>query len=187
MGTGPSHPCSLCAKKPPPFGETAAWGVFEGKLKTAVHKLKYGRNLALLPPLENFFLAACREKFNNGEGFSAVVPVPCHISGLRARGFDLPALLARKVAKEWNVPFKPFALRKMKSGVKMAGRGLKERRHLAAGLYGTAERVEGKILLVDDVITSTLTLRAAARGLRRGGAKEVCAAALARTPLSPSR
>lgn len=184
-GVGSSHPCSLCVKKPPPFVEAKVHGLFEGKLREAILRFKYGQNMALRSTLEGMILKVCREGWPQGGGFSTVVPVPCHSQVLRRRGFDLPALLARSVAKEWGIEWRPFALRKLDSRVRMAGLDLKARRLAAAGLYAVSERVSGRVLLVDDVVTSTVTARAAARCLRRGGASEVAVAALARTGLSP--
>lgn len=184
-GVGPSHPCSLCLKKPPAFTETHAFGLFEGKLREAILRFKYGGNMALRSTLEGMALGVCHSAWPEGGRFSAVAPVPCHPEVLRRRGFDLPALLARAVAAEWGIEWRPFALKKLDSKVRMAGLNLKSRRAAAAGLYAVEERVTGRVLLVDDVVTSTVTARAAARCLKRGGASEVAVVALARTGLSP--
>ena len=186
-GTGPSHACSLCAKRPPPFVATRALGHFDGSLRQAIRQFKYHGNLALRNALLELFTTMCLSEWGEKGAFDAVTPVPCHREDLVKRGFDLPALLSRKVAKSWGVPWRPDALIKTRPGVGMAGLTLKERTRAVAGLYRKGQRVSGRVLLVDDVITSTATVRAAARGLLRAGAVEVFVAALARTPTAPQR
>ena len=129
----------------------------------------------------------CRRAWGEAPPFSCVVPVPCHPSGLRRRGFDLPALLARRASEELRVPFRPLLLEKVHGGVRMAGLGLRQRRVAVRGLYRARGEASGTVLLVDDVVTTTHTLRASARALRGAGAEAVCVAALARTPVTPLR
>lgn len=178
-GVGPSHPCSLCESRPPAFSASVAAGRFDGALKDAIHSFKYGRDAALKNPLLELFAASLSQL--DGK-FSSVVPVPCHPLTLRKRGFDLPALLARRAAKVLGAAWEPQALRKISHLAKMAGVSFRERKRVAAGLYLPAKKLSGRVLLVDDVMTSTITARAAARALQRAGAKEVVVAALGRTP-----
>lgn len=178
-GVGPSHACSLCESRPPAFTASVAAGRFEGALKDGVHRFKYGGDATLKKPLTELFAASLGDL--RGE-FSFSVPVPCHPVTLRKRGFDLPALLSRRAAGVLGAAWEPGALRKTSFTAKMAGVSFRERKRVAVGLYVPAKRVSGRVLLVDDVVTSTITVRAAARALKRAGATEVVVAALGRTP-----
>lgn len=182
-GAGPSHPCAQCLKKPPPFQRAAVYGRYEGSLKDAVVAFKYGKNLFVRAALEGLFLNHCREVWGERPDFSAVVTVPCHPRTLHRRGLDLPALLARRAALAWKLPWRPDALQKTRDGVHMAALGLDKRREAARTLFAPRRKLSGKVLLVDDVVTTTASLRAAARACLAAGAGEVEAAALARTPL----
>lgn len=186
-GEGPSHPCSLCAKRPPAFSATVAAAVFDQTARKAVTDLKYGNNLTLINPLKELFWRALREGFGPEPGFSMAVPVPCHRETLVGRGFDLPALLAKRAAKGYGIPWRPRLLVKTRAKVRMAGMRLKGRRQAVSGLYRASGKAYGRVLLVDDVVTSTSTIRAAARQLLKAGAEEVCVAALARTRMAPRR
>lgn len=184
-GVGPSHPCSLCASRPPAFSASYARSTFDGPLKDAIHRMKYGGDFPLAKSLERLFLQGVGSAFGTNPGFSAVVPVPCHPDTLKKRGFDLPALLARRAAKLFDAKWRPRALAKTRADARMAGISVKDRKRVAAGLYLHKEKVTGRVLLVDDVVTSTITVRAAARALKRAGADEIIVAALARTPAPP--
>jgi predicted amidophosphoribosyltransferase len=96
-------------------------------------------------------------------------------------------MLARRAAEELKIPFRPRLLEKVRGGERMAGLGLRQRRVAVRGLYRARGKVSGPVLLVDDVVTTTHTLRASARALRGAGAEEVHVAALARTPIGPLR
>ena len=184
-GAGPAHPCSHCRKNPPAYTRIVAGGLFSGGMKNAVTGLKYGGNLTLLSPLEKIFAEMTVERISAMGPFDSVVPIPCGLISLRKRGFDLPAILARRAAKALGTRWRPRLLMRTRAGTRMAGLGLKERKAAVRGLYRAGEKAWGRVLLVDDVITSTLTVRAAARSLKRAGAEEVIVAALARTPLAP--
>lgn len=118
-----------------------------------------------------------------GVSFDAVVPVPCHLSTLRRRGAGLPALLARAVAREAGAPWRPVALEKVRAVPELVGLDAKRRAAAVRGAYRPREPLDGVVLLVDDVVTSTATARACAEACREAGALGVCVLALARTPL----
>lgn len=185
-GEGAPHPCPSCQKKAPPFAMAVAWGAFGGTLREAIHAVKYRRELVVRGVLGELFLEACEGQWGQGEGFDAVVPVPCHGSALAERGFSLPAMLAKRVASRWKVELRLRALEKTRAGEKMAGLGLAQRRVAVRGLYRAREKLAGRVLLVDDVLTSLSTVKACTLALRKAGASEVCVAALARAEVDPS-
>ncbi len=183
-GGGPDHPCPRCAADPPPFDGLRAWGPYRGALLEAIQRFKYGGDLALRRLLEDLAVAAARR----GPALPrpvAVVPVPCTGRTLARRGFDLPALLARRVAQELGVPWRPEAVRKRPDAPDLVGMGAAERARATRRAFVPAEPLCGTVLLVDDVVTTTATVRAATRACLAAGAGRVTVLALARTPLEP--
>jgi ComF family protein len=98
----------------------------------------------------------------------------------RQRGFDQAELVARQVARQLGRPCRRL-LERAPDPTPQTGRDRAER------LHGPDFRAHPAvpavhILLVDDVVTTGATLRAAAAVLRRAGAIDVTPAAVAATP-----
>ncbi|MCA9563636.1 MAG: ComF family protein [Myxococcales bacterium] len=113
----------------------------------------------------------------------ALVPIPSHPMHLRRRGFDLPMLLARWVAKITGQPvvvgLKNCATSEHQSQIGVG------RRARWSGRMDTLRAVGGNgrsAILIDDVLTTGATVCAAAEQLSRSGWSVVGACVLARTP-----
>jgi predicted amidophosphoribosyltransferase len=124
----------------------------------------------------------------NGSDAELLIPVPGSRSGTARRGFGPVALVARRA----GLVLTP-ALRAVGSGPEQKSLTLEQRRAAGAGQLHTpksgSERwqvralVRGRrVVLVDDVVTSGATLRAAVRALHAAGAEVVGCAAIAATP-----
>lgn len=147
---------------------------------------KFGGGLELRGLLAAIAVEGFERHYRGGpERLSAVVPVPCDRATLRRRGFDLPALCSRAVAGAANRPWRPTALRKRASTPDLVGLGARERARAVADAYGVGEALEGTVLLVDDVVTTTATVRACAHAALAAGAEKVLCLAVARTPMEP--
>lgn len=94
----------------------------------------------------------------------------------RARGFDQAELVARALARRWDLPCRRLLVRL--PGPPQAGRGGAERR--GNPRFSTRRRSPRSVVVVDDVATTGATLTAASRALRAAGAEEVRAVVLAR-------
>ena len=87
-------------------------------------------------------------------GYDCIVPVPA--SG-RARGYNVPQLMAVPLARALGIPLYPKALGRTRAKRHQAGLPFEQRLANVAGAFRVArpEAVEGKrILLVDDVLTT---------------------------------
>lgn len=181
-GAGPSHDCNRCRKAPPPFRELRSWGLYRGALRESVHAFKYRRRTAFRRALETLALQAFDAHWP-GRSFAAVVPVPPSAPALRRRGFDLPTLLARSVGRARGIPWRPTALTKLRDTPDFVGLTVEERSRAAAEAYRERERLDGEVLLVDDVATTAATARACAAACLEAGAEAVRVLVLARTAL----
>jgi predicted amidophosphoribosyltransferase len=108
---------------------------------------------------------------------AAVTWVPATAPHRRGRGVDGAELLARAVGAELDAPVRRLLRRG--PGPPQVGRSAAARRE---GPKLVAPRpVGGRVLVVDDVVTTGATATASARALRAAGASSVWFAAIART------
>ncbi len=111
--------------------------------------------------------------------YDCILPVP---ASSRARGYNVPELMAQPLARAVGVPVVTDALVRARSDRRQEGLSLEERLVNVAGAFRVAhpEAVEGRrILLVDDVLTTGATAAACAQALLDAGAQSVFAVALA--------
>ncbi len=111
--------------------------------------------------------------------YDLVTIVPCHWRRRLTRGFDHMWLLANALAKIGLIEPPTKTLKHSKPLPFLHLRAASDR-HIDPGHFRTVCSVKGKrILIIDDVITSGTTLRAAAAALRHDGAAEVIALTVA--------
>lgn len=161
-------------------------------MRDAIHALKYGR---LHPAARRlgWMLAEAIEKLKSqAPAEMLVVPVPLHRSKYALRGFNQSLLLAREALRflgkrrpraEWRLTLAPGTLVRVRSTASQAGLTARGRRRnlRAAFAVPDAAAVAGQhVLLVDDIMTTGATARAAAQALVRAGAESVWVATLAR-------
>jgi ComF family protein len=119
-------------------------------------------------------------------GYDAVVPAPLHWRRRWDRGFNQAELLARQVSRLTGIPLDRRLLR-TRPTPPQAGLTAAERRTNVRGAFAAAgdkAAIRGKkLIVVDDVMTTGATLEACARALKRAGAADVAALALARADL----
>jgi len=171
--------CARCVAAPPGYTALRSWASFNGPLRNAIHRLKYGRDVALGEVLARPMINYLKQ---TGWKVDIVVPVPMSLSRRAERGYNQAALLARPIALSFGLEYRSRALRKTRETRSQVGLSLGERQANVRGAFEADRRVvSGKqILVVDDVTTSGATLNACARALRVAGAREIYCLTLAR-------
>lgn len=182
-----ASPCPAChaelrpaSPEPDPPGLAGLVAVlrYDGAARDLVARLKYRNRRLALGWLAG---ALATRVIEAGLTVDVVAWAPTTDAHRRARGFDHGEEVARAVARRLGVPAR--GLLRRGPGPPQTGRQAHERR--ADGPRFSVRRAVApttRVLVVDDVVTTGATLRAAVAALRSSGLT-VVPAALARTPL----
>jgi ComF family protein len=174
--------CGACRRQLYAFDFARTWSLFEDPFKEIIHQFKYNHRRGLAFPL------ACRLVDLYGSrivsfNIEGVIPVPLHQKRKSERGFNQSAELARHFCRQTGLPFWETCLKRTRATLVQAGLSRRERRNNVRGAFEVprGEKVVGKkILLVDDVFTTGVTLNECASVLKKAGASRVAALTLAR-------
>lgn len=182
-------PSDPLARAPRPLAAWHAGVSFEGAAADWVRRFKYPapgfRGLDASAQGVAIAWALRAAEGAAGAAPDAVIPVPLHPRRLRERGFSPPAVLARAIARAHRARFAPTALVRVRDTASQTGLGRAARQRNVANAFRANAAAPRRVWLVDDVVTTGATLVAAARALRRAGAREIIALAAAHRPLDP--
>lgn len=174
--------CGDCRIKPPPFDASVAALRYEGKTRTLIHRYKFNGKTRLAGALAPLLCAALH-RAGAMEGIDFVIPVPLHRRRLFHRGYNQSSLLAAEVGKTFGVPVAADLLSRARFTEPQFSLSRAERRKNITNAFTAPfpERLAGKAaLLVDDIMTTGVTLGEAARTLKNQGAVRVVCAVVAR-------
>lgn len=181
--------CLHCFQPPCPDSPVRCVGPYEGNLREAVLRLKYGRDLLLGPALGTWMASRFRVLFPQ-DSFDLILPVPLHRTRLRSREFNQSVLLARPLARSLRRPLELKAVLRVRDTPSQSLYRRGDRRRNLKGAFRVANpgRIRNRsVLIVDDVFTTGATAAALAALLFDSGATGVSVFCLARTldpPLS---
>ncbi|OGS37743.1 MAG: hypothetical protein A2293_05085 [Elusimicrobia bacterium RIFOXYB2_FULL_49_7] len=175
--------CYHCRQKSSfPYEFLRAATVYEGAVAGLIYQLKYRHKDYLKRFLAKLLTDALNQYPELAEA-DMVIPVPLHWTRKFNRGYNQSALLAEIVARHMNKPFFETILSKKRFTSPQVGLNRDKRLENLQNAFAVRNRatIKGKkILLIDDVCTTTSTLEQCAATLRRAGAAQVSALTIAR-------
>jgi len=179
----PSLVCLECQKNHPHFKKVFVPTLYEGVIREAIHLLKYEGKVGVLRGIKRVMEIYFTHNHLLFSRFDLVVPVPLHRRRLRERGFNQAELLARIIARYFNLKLVKDNLKKIRSTRSQTELNKEERRKNVKGAFKVKDKIpfrDKAVLLVDDVYTTGATVGEIAKVLKRAGAKEIYVFTLAR-------
>lgn len=177
-------PCGPCQLRPPPWSRLTALWCYQPPLDAVIRAFKY-HGLDFLGA--DLGRAAAERLAERATELDLVTPMPITPWRRLTRGFNQAERLATPLARRLGLPCLPL-LARWGLPRPQAARGRAERLRLPPGQFRVRRRgaVAGRrVLLVDDVVTTGATARAAAAELLAAGALRVEILAAAWTPSAP--
>ncbi len=173
--------CDACLADPPNWTAGTAALAYSGAARRIVLAFKHGDRLDLAPTLGAWMVRSLPAQLRAAD---MAVPVPLHTTRLMTRGYNQAAALGAVVARESGIAWHRDLLIRDRRTKPLKGLGREERQNMVHGAFRLRPEqpdITGRtILVVDDVMTSGATLRAATHTLQQAGAKKVFVAVLAR-------
>lgn len=160
-------PCPRCLGRPGRvIRRAAALGRHDGPLRELIHHLKYHHRWSLADTLAQQYPARphAMDLLRMSE---VVVPVPLHWWRRLRRGYNQAELLARAIAKLHQLELCHALTRHRGTHQQTSLKSISARARNVRGVFSPTRHIHSivgkRVLLIDDVLTTQATLRAAAR------------------------
>ena len=146
---------------------------YGGPAKELVDSLKYERVREAAG-----VLARLLTPLLEGEQFDVITHIPTANARRRQRGFDHAELIAKHLAAKLRLPSRRLLARR--GSGRQVGSGRRQRFEQMGQAFYSRGRARGRVLIVDDVLTTGATMSHAAKTLKEEGAQRVWGAVAAK-------
>ncbi len=171
--------CADCMSMRHSFDRAVSMFLYDSAMQASIYRYKYGNRREYAD-----YYARCMASFLGPEIRSfrpeALVPVPLHRSKLKQRGFNQAELLAVRLGELLEIPVEAGLVKRVRETAPQKTLGREERRKnlkRSFTLCGNDVKLS-RILVIDDIYTTGSTVDELSSVLKKGGAREVYAAAL---------
>ena len=166
--------CFCASESNPSLPHIAAVYMYSGDVRERIHAMKFHGRRHLIAPFASDMAERVRRVYPD-ISFDAVCFTPMTKQGIKERGYNQSALLAKGVARNLKLPLND-CLEKVKTTQKQHNLTGQERKYnlKASVSVRTSADIEGKVLLLcDDIKTTGATLYECVNALMNAGARDV--------------
>jgi ComF family protein len=173
--------CVCCSAPSPPWRQITYLFAYEEPIQSYIRQLKF-THAVYFARLFGLMIAELLQTQTNARPFDVIVPIPLHVTRLHERGYNQAHEIARFIAKSFACPIDPWCCRRTLPTAAQAQLNSFDRRHNVSDAFYCPQPIKTpRILLVDDVMATGSTLRAASKALLAAGAHEVQVVCVAKT------
>jgi ComF family protein len=181
--------CGHCLQQPAHFSHSHIPFAYDYPLNSLIHQFKYRRSLTSGKLLGHLLCDHIQDaRLNSGHWLEPdiLIPIPLHWSKRWQRGFNQSEILAHYLAHALTIPMQSkLVQRHVRAAVQKELTRAERQKNLRHVFYispKASTKIAGKnIAVIDDVMTTTATMRELSRLLIAAGANDVQVWALART------
>jgi len=164
--------CSDCERGGHYFLEGRASCIYEKGMRHAVDRLKFYNRREYVPFFGRLLAMTAREVFPLWKP-SCIIPVPMHPQKRRIRGFDQSVLLARELSRLTGVPCRENLLVRTRFTKESKKLGREKRRKNMRNVFSCACPAGNRVVLLDDILTTGITMDEASLALKKAGAVDI--------------
>lgn len=181
-GKNPGRRCLRCVGAEFAFERCAAGAAYAGAVRDLVHGIKFSGDLRAAHPLGRLARLGA-ERALDGERPDSVTAVPLHPLKRLRRGYNQAEMIARIAARELGLTYRDDLVRRVRYTPSQGAATGRDRRVNLRGAFGPGRvRSDGMprhVLIIDDVVSTAVTMDQCARALRAGGVGRVTGASAA--------
>ena len=173
LPAGYGQTCGQCIQHPPPYEHTVSPLQYCFPVNQLVRALKFHRQLAEGRVLSHLLCACVAEESLTLPDM--LVPVPLHPLRMLKRGFNQAYELGNYASKRLGIPLHATGLRRKRNTRAQSGLDRKQRQSNVRGaFYWYGRKQPGHhVALIEEVMTTGITVSECARVLKIAGAKRV--------------
>ena len=179
--------CGTCLHLPPPWTRLCSPFSYEANIRQCISAFKYRGRLVAGRVLTNYLLNTLTQEYRLSDWPDLIIPVPLHRKRQRQRGYNQALEIGRTISRQTGIPLCHHLVTRPKDTQQQTGLSARDRKKNVRNAFNIRSKnsiLENKIVaLVDDVITTGVTMTELARCLRKTGVKEIHVWTLARTVL----
>jgi ComF family protein len=167
--------CGKCLKNPPFFDALYACFPYEFPIIQLITELKFQHKLSHARVLSHLLITHIQQVWYANQPLpDFIIPVPLHPKRLQKRGFNQAIEIAKPISRALRIPLDIHGLQRKLDTAAQSRLSAKERRHNIANAFQAHRDYTGlTIALIDDVVTTTQTITACCKALKRSGAKKI--------------
>lgn len=177
----PNHvdKCKDCIETPPAYDHVSYIGEYAEPLSTLITAAKLGRQVAAINALHHV-VHTFADELTLPDGDAVLLPMPSPRSRLMTRGFNLPLLLAKPLAKRLQLPILPPTTVTLPFFVPKQAKLSRKQRQKNRHFYQIHAKLPKKIIIFDDIVTTGATVDELSKILRRNHVQSVAVWAISR-------
>ncbi|MGH1372705.1 MAG: ComF family protein [Cellvibrionaceae bacterium] len=177
--------CGECVSHPPAFSQAVTAGHYQAPINHWLNNFKVRRDLRDGHLLLQLLIAQIRRHYTQQPLPQLLIPVPLHWSRLLSRGFNQSAWLAQQLHKTLGIDTQMALVRHSRRQAQKQLNRTQRQQNLNTAFRikaSLAQSLIGKhVALIDDVVTTSATVRAISQRLKHAGVAKVDIWSLART------